>query len=196
MQKRSEAVKEVIIDASSRSFREVGYMSASVDSIAKLAGVSKATLYSHFSNKEGLFRATVEAFVAPILEVVPSAKPSADVRDELTKFAQRISNMLLTPEKLEWDRMMVATAKTFPNLARDYFKAGPERALRQLGEFLQVQSEAGTLHVEDARFSAEMFCGMLFGTRILRNLIFAQAAPLEPSHISRSIDAFLKVHTS
>ena len=44
MQKRGHAVKVVILEAASRAFRDRGFRAASVDSIAKKAGVSKASI--------------------------------------------------------------------------------------------------------------------------------------------------------
>jgi TetR/AcrR family transcriptional regulator, mexJK operon transcriptional repressor len=195
MQKRGQAVKDVIIEAASRTFRDVGYKSASVDSIAKTAGVSKATLYAHFSSKEGLFKAIVSDFVKPFLEVMPPPEPVPDVREALVRFADTIFSVLITPEKLEWDRMMVATAKQFPNLAQEYFRAGPQRALSQLADFLKSQEQAGVIEVPDPDFSAEMLCGMLFGTKILKRLIGNQPVHHDRPTMEKIIDAFLKVHT-
>ena len=194
MQKRGEAVKKAIVDAAARAFREKGYRSASVDFIATGAGVSKATVYAHFRNKEELFKATVLDFVTPLLQLLPPARPVEDVREELIRVAGAFSLALLSSEKVEWDRMMVSTAKQFPNLAATYFEAGPQRAMTGIAKFLQIQHENGKLHVPDPEFSAEMFCGMLFGTRILRNLISPQQTSLDLDKVHRSVDAFLKVH--
>ena len=195
MQKRGQAVKEAMIEVASRAFREKGYRAASVDWIAREAGVSKATVYAHFSNKEGLFKATVREFVGPILKLVPKAEPVQDVRAELLAFGEKIHKVLLAPEKAEWDRMMVAISKQFPSLAQDYFNAGPARALSQLADFLRVQSESGRLKVTDPEFSADMLCGMLFGTKILRNLILNGCKPFNREQLEKTVDAFLKVHS-
>lgn len=196
MQKRGPAVKKALLDAAARSYRARGYQATSVDAIAKEAGVSKATLYAHFGNKEGLFRATVRDFVTPLLRLLPQAAPVDDLRAELISFAQQFSTILMTPEKVAWDRMMVATAKQFPALAQDYFSAGPQRALEQLAQFLKAQHKAGGLEVPDPEFSAEMLCGMLFGARMMRNLISPAVSAPDQSRIERTIDAFIKVHTS
>jgi len=194
MQKRGQAAKNAIVDAAADAFREEGYRAASMDAIAQKAGVSKATVYAHFESKDTLFQATVRRFVTPILKLLPGADPVEDVRAELIHFAETFSEILLTPEKADWDRMMVATSKQFPKLARSYFEAGPQKALNRLAKFLKAQEEAGNISVPDPEFSAEMFCGMLFGTRILRNLILSESPPTDPTRVHRSVDAFLKVH--
>ena len=46
-----------MLEAAIAEFQACGYQSASMDAIAAAAGVSKRTLYNHFSSKEALFRA-------------------------------------------------------------------------------------------------------------------------------------------
>ncbi|MBE9202404.1 TetR/AcrR family transcriptional regulator [Synechocystis salina LEGE 06099] len=50
---------EQILDGALKIFTTQGYAAASMDRIAKAAGVSKPTLYSYFQDKEGLFMALV-----------------------------------------------------------------------------------------------------------------------------------------
>ena len=44
-----------ILDGAREVFRAKGYEGASMDAIAKAAGVSKGTLYVYFTNKDELF---------------------------------------------------------------------------------------------------------------------------------------------
>merc|ERR1711974_177483 len=57
---KSEEKRSQIIDAAGDLFMEQGHESVSMDGIAKLAGVSKQTLYSHFGSKEQLFSAAIQ----------------------------------------------------------------------------------------------------------------------------------------
>lgn len=51
--------REQILTAAAPIFGRDGYERASIDAIAAAAGVSKPTVYSHFGNKEQLFRESV-----------------------------------------------------------------------------------------------------------------------------------------
>ena len=52
--------REALLEAARRVFAERGYGPASVEEIAKTAGVSVGSVYVHFASKEALFTALVE----------------------------------------------------------------------------------------------------------------------------------------
>lgn len=51
---RSELKREAILEAARASFLEFGVANTSMDKVSALAGVSKRTVYNHFSSKEQL----------------------------------------------------------------------------------------------------------------------------------------------
>jgi len=53
--------REALLEAARRVFAERGYGPASVEEIARTAGVSVGSVYVHFASKEALFTALVEA---------------------------------------------------------------------------------------------------------------------------------------
>src|SRR5271157_6368560 len=56
----SESPKhQLVLDAAATLFMAHGYGAISMDAIARAAGVSKATLYAHFSSKDLLFATIV-----------------------------------------------------------------------------------------------------------------------------------------
>ena len=61
--KKTEARREAILDAALEEFAAKGYAGARMEDIARRAGVAKGTLYLHFGDKEGLFRAIAEPVV-------------------------------------------------------------------------------------------------------------------------------------
>ena len=60
-QRRPEARPEEILDAALEVFGERGFAQAKLEDVARLAGVSKGTLYLYFDSKETLFREMVHA---------------------------------------------------------------------------------------------------------------------------------------
>ena len=55
-----------------QEFLARGYAAASMDRVASIAGVSKATVYSHFGDKEGLFKALVESMAKQRMQAIMS----------------------------------------------------------------------------------------------------------------------------
>jgi AcrR family transcriptional regulator len=58
---RLNVQRQRLFEAAARVFSTVGYADASAESISREAGMSKATFYEHFSNKEECILALVEA---------------------------------------------------------------------------------------------------------------------------------------
>src|ERR1700674_5643646 len=57
---RGELRRSQILDAAAKVFLENGYGGATIDLVVERAGASKATVYSFFGGKDGLFGAIVE----------------------------------------------------------------------------------------------------------------------------------------
>ncbi|MGH8918105.1 MAG: ScbR family autoregulator-binding transcription factor [Actinomycetes bacterium] len=60
-QARSELTREAIVLGAAEAFDRFGYASASLNDVIAQAGVTKGALYFHFSSKEELARAVIEA---------------------------------------------------------------------------------------------------------------------------------------
>lgn len=71
---KSQLKRDQIIESASKLFIEHGYPNTSMDKVAKEAGVSKQTVYSHFKDKETLFVETVGARCAASEFTSPYAK--------------------------------------------------------------------------------------------------------------------------
>ncbi len=80
---RLEVQKQRLFDAAAMVFSRVGYADASAEAISRQAGMSKATFYEHFANKEECLVALFEYASAVALDVlVESARHAGpDHRD-------------------------------------------------------------------------------------------------------------------
>jgi TetR/AcrR family transcriptional regulator, mexJK operon transcriptional repressor len=57
---RDAEKREAILDTAWAMFLERGVQSTALDAVARQAGVSRVTLYSHFADKTALFETAVE----------------------------------------------------------------------------------------------------------------------------------------
>ena len=75
---RLEVQKHRLFDAAAEVFSRVGYAEASAEAISREAGMSKATFYEHFANKEECLLALFEYASATLLEALMQASRGAD----------------------------------------------------------------------------------------------------------------------
>ncbi|HEY1258640.1 MAG TPA: TetR/AcrR family transcriptional regulator [Stellaceae bacterium] len=200
MSERNEAASsgkaESILAAAKRTFLASGFGAVSMDTIAREAGVSKATVYAHFAGKEELFGAVIgreceqrfAGFSAHELD-------PCDARASLTVLARRFLDLLLSPDAIALHRIILAEVPRFPALGDVFWRAGPERNLAQIEAFLRGAAAAGSLDLVDTRLAAEQFVGLVRGETQLRHLLRLDARTDQPSLravIDGAVDAFIR----
>jgi AcrR family transcriptional regulator len=74
---RLEVQKQRLFDAAATVFSRVGYADASAEAISREAGMSKATFYEHFANKEECLVALFEHVSETVLETLVEAARGA-----------------------------------------------------------------------------------------------------------------------
>jgi TetR/AcrR family transcriptional regulator, mexJK operon transcriptional repressor len=163
---------EAILAAAERAFLASGFGAVTMDAIAREAGVSKATVYAHFTGKEELFGAIVArlserrfgGFTAEALDPV-------DVEESLSAIARRFLDLVLSPEAIALNRIILGEVTRFPVLGQVFWAAGPERHRIQIEAFLRRAVEAGSLAIPDPRLAAEQFAALARGEIHLRSLL-------------------------
>jgi TetR/AcrR family transcriptional regulator, mexJK operon transcriptional repressor len=169
---------EIILGAARRAFLAGGFGAVTMDAIAREAGVSKATVYAHFTGKEELFGAVVTDVAErrfgtfSALELDPH-----DIAASLTTIAGRFLDMLLSPEGIGVNRIIIGEVTRFPALGEVFWQAGPERNRRQIEAFLRRAGAAGSLAIDDARMAAEQFVSLVRGEIHLRRLLHVEGEP-------------------
>ena len=63
--RRKDARPEEILDAALSLFTEKGFAATRMTDVAKLAGISKGTLYLYFESKEAIFHAVIQEMITP-----------------------------------------------------------------------------------------------------------------------------------
>ncbi len=149
---------EQVLAGARQVFMADGFEGASVDDIARAAGVSKATLYSYFPDKRHLFMevATTECTIMAdqTLELVGEGKSPREV---LTVAASQLSRFLLSDFAQQCFRICVAERDRFPELGQAFYAAGPEMGHKRLSEYLSCAVENGELDIANVDMAAEQF---------------------------------------
>jgi AcrR family transcriptional regulator len=152
------AKRRQIIDGARDVFLTQGFDAASMNDIARAAGVSKGTLYVYFANKEELFEAIVEEECDAQAEGIFNLDPNdRDVAAVLTRLGVGYVKFLCRPEKASAIRTVIAIADRMPEIGRQFYEKGPASGIAQLAAYLAAQVEAGVLSVEDCEITAAQF---------------------------------------
>ncbi|MFE3944459.1 TetR/AcrR family transcriptional regulator C-terminal domain-containing protein [Streptomyces sp. NPDC059118] len=164
-QGRSARKRRAIMEAATGVFMEKGYSGTSMDDIAKLAAVSKQTVYKHFSDKEKLFSEIVLATTDRLdgmIGLVADVPSDADTLDEnLTRLARQFLTTLTQPQVLQLRRLVIANADIFPELGAAWYERGFERVLATLAATFQRLAEDGLLRIDEPLLAAHHFSGLL-----------------------------------
>jgi len=182
-----------ILAAARTMFLQHGYGETSMDAIARSAGVSKATLYSHFDGKAQLFAALIVAECRRLSETIGCrAFEEPDVRSTLLSVARDFNELMCSGEGLTMYRIVAAEAPRFPELGRIFYDSGPTVMIDHVAAILRRAADRGLLHVRDPRMAAIQFMNLVHGERhLLRVLDLPNAATDQAEYIEASVDLFL-----
>jgi TetR/AcrR family transcriptional regulator, mexJK operon transcriptional repressor len=187
---------EGILAAAKRAFLAAGFGAVSMDSIAREASVSKATVYAHFGSKEELFGAVIgrecERYFASFSagELDPR-----DVRASLTVLGRRFLELVLSPDAIALHRIITGEVTRFPVIGEIFWRAGPERQRVQVEVLLRSAAACGALEFADPRLAAEQFISLVRGEIQLRQLL--HLAPEAGQHeisvaVRSAVDTFVR----
>jgi len=187
------AKRRQILDGARQVFLSQGFDGASMGEIAKVAGVSKGTLYVYFDSKEKLFEAlTIEekSSLAEVLFKLDADDP--DVRAVLTKLGQTYLRYMGRPEHVSSVRMVIGAAEKFPGLGQAFFEAGPRQGAARLKAYLDKQVQAGRLSIQDTGVAAQHFLD-LCGSGAMRRLLFAVGETPTEEEIDSTVENAIRV---
>jgi AcrR family transcriptional regulator len=149
---------EDVLGGAREIFLRDGFEGASVDDIARAAGVSKATLYSYFSDKRELFREVTRVECERMAETTLARIDfNAPPREVFATAAHSLTRFLLSNFSLQMFRTCVAEAARFPELGQAFYQNGPEMGRARMVVYLKLAIERGQLLDVDPDMIAEQF---------------------------------------
>ena len=188
--------RQAVLDAASRIFLARGFAGTSMDAVAEEAGVSKITVYAHFSDKETLFsamiRARCEAYNRPerFAEYV-----DLPPRRALAEMGRNFLALLLDPEVLRLYRVIIGEAESRPEVSALFYEAGPERAIELFTDYFRRAALRGHFAIDDPAQAADDFLALLKGKLHLRATLGVPPRPRRAeveAHVARSVDVVMR----
>ncbi|WP_083844645.1 TetR/AcrR family transcriptional regulator [Hydrocarboniphaga effusa] len=188
-----------VLESAKTLFSRDGLESTSMEAIAKLAGVSKVTLYSHFVDKDELFREAVEQVCrAHTPDTHYEFAAGQNLRERFTMIAEGFFDLIIGEDSLQLTRLMASSPERHRKLSALFWQAGPEKTIALLAKMLVAATDSGELQVTNPAEAASQFFCLIKGPYHLQMLVGAiEAVPAAErrQHIDASVDVFLRAYS-
>ncbi len=192
------AKRRQIIDGARAVFLKDGFDAASMNEIARVAGVSKGTLYVYFDSKESLFAALIrEEKREQAEQTCRFDHADHDVEAVLRDFGERLMDRMLRPTSIAHFRIVAAVAQKFPSIGRAFWEAGPCIGYGRLSDYLRAQVAAGVIAIDDCGLAAQFFLDMSKSSHLLPVLLCVAPPPsaeMIANHVKAATAVFLRAY--
>lgn len=188
--------QEQILQGAMQVFLRDGYAGTSMDRVSAEAGVSKQTIYSHFQDKEGLFKALIERVTIASFRDIFCAE---DLDGEPAILLREIAETYFTkaadnPEYLALFRLIITESQRFPELAKLYTQTVIQRGRQLLSHYFTSHPELG---ITDPEATAQIFFGSMVSYVIVQEILYGkEMMPLSRDRIIDSLMSFVLAHTT
>jgi AcrR family transcriptional regulator len=191
-----EARLQALLHTAAKLFLEKGYSKVSLEMIAREAHVAVRTIYVKFGGKAGLLNAVIENgrahFFSGMTDMGSDPRP---MREVLEDFALRFLELVSVPSFVSLHRMVVAEARTTPELAETFYLAGPKRTREQLTRFFNRPEVRAQMRADvPTEMLAVHLTSCLLGDNMIRMLFPPEQPPTEAElrqQAIKGLDLFL-----
>jgi AcrR family transcriptional regulator len=158
-----DETRQIIYEAARHEFAANGFAATSTEKVARRAGVSTKTLYRLLPSKAELFEGMMADRLDRFLAEVNLRKATRydDIEHALTAALLTCTDLVLDPEVVALQRIVLQEAQGFSGLAATYYKDGILRTASALANWLKLQVKQGLIDLDDPEEAAGMLIGMV-----------------------------------
>lgn len=166
--------RQQLLQVAMRLFSEKGFSGTTTKEIAQSAGVSEATVFKHFSNKDELYSAILDQKACDRDFSNPFEKIADHIaaKDDFGVFYTMALNALDKHDQDEnFLRLMMHSALEGHDLARIFFENFVFEVYEFLGSYIRQRQEDGAFREVEPRVVVRSFIGM-FVHHSLNNILW------------------------
>lgn len=175
----SERKRADIVEAAIAEFLEKGFQATSMDALSARAGVSKRTVYNHFSNKEELYHEIVRQLFDYCHRVTAiSYQPERSLDSQLREFAYHELELLSSERFRDLAKVMMSECIRSPNLTE---KVVQQLNLQEksLDSWVEAAITDGKLKKVEASYASGQFIALIKSSAFWPQLLMGQPFPDE-----------------
>lgn len=177
------AKRRAILEGAQEVFLRDGYDAASMDDVARSAGVGKMTVYRHFGSKSALFRDMLrDICTAAFFDA--EATPAARFEDELTGLGHAFVDLITDPQRLGTYRLAMAEGERNPDVSRMFYEGAVIPVCERIAA--RMRAHAPRVPEPDALELAGLFLQIVQGHAYMRLMMGIDKAP-DPAAFARQI---------
>ena len=187
---KSEVKTAAILQGAMEEFLKNGYAATSMDKVAKSAGVSKATVYSHFGDKESLFNAVMQDLVKDKFQQMMGLEaPQSLEQDPQVVLSTMATKMLANARSdrsfIDFMRIIIGESGRFPELAKAYVNNVAKPAIEIMSKYFKSHP---ALKLEDPEATVRVMMGTMVYFVMLQEMLHGKdIMPLEGDRVIKTL---------
>lgn len=192
------AKDQAILEAATELLLTEGPQGCSMEAVARRAGVSRATVYTRYANRQAMLDAVVQACVRDLsggLDVIPA--DALGVRGALVELGQRLLAFVHSDAYRRFVRAIAGLQGLSEQDAALLFEQGPRFTVDRLASWMAAADRSGLARFPHPERDAEHLLGMWIGLDIVRaiyGLPPQRDAEATRRHVVEAVDLFLQMH--
>ncbi len=141
-------LERAVLEAALAEFRTHGFSGASIDRIAKAAGITRSAIYRRYTNRQALFRRVIDLQIASLEAQAGALKRSAgDPLETLRRTMAAYCRYVVSPVSLDLQRIVVWEAAASDDIDRPRIPALPTDLSDPLDDLIAQAQASGQLRV-------------------------------------------------
>ena len=153
--------RKSILDHAAHLFLKKGFGAISMDEISEAAGVSKRTLYNHFSTKKILFGEIVKLEWQKVSYRKIHKPHIHKPEDIFTAIMEHVLKTMYSARMQNLLRLVMAESDKFPELRTLQAKYGVEPLIDDFSSYIEYLNEKGVLDVDNPRIAVAQYVGLV-----------------------------------
>ena len=192
--KLSERKRAAILQAAKEEFLTRGFRTTSMDQVAERAGVSKRTVYNHFSNKEALFRAVSVGLIEDTKFLPVKYQAGTPLATQLIELITLQAQSLTAESHLSAFRALMVESFELPGIVEQIAQEIPE-GRDAIENWVKDAAADGKLKSSDIELATEHLYALIKGLFFWPVLVGYAEPPrgdAQTRYIESTVEMFLK----